>query len=136
METMAANIPTIVCGESFMRNKSISFDPNSKQEYLDMLDKLPFLKNPITKERLLLAKKYAFHFFFRRTVKINSLYERKLKTPNIGIRENVSELLNKNQDPGLKMIIDSIINGEDYIFKAEDHYDSKEVKLDPDREYL
>ena len=81
-------------------------------------------------------KKYAFHFFFRRTVKINSLYERKLKTPNIGIRENVSELLNKNQDPGLKMIIDSIINGEDYIFKAEDHYDSKEVKLDPDREYL
>ena len=136
METMSANIPTIVCGESFMRNKSISFDPNSKKEYLDMLDKLPFLKNPITKERLLLAKKYAFHFFFRRTVKINSLYERKLKTPNIGIRENVSELLNKNKDPGLKMIIDSIINGEDYIFKAEDHYDSKEVKLDPDREYL
>ena len=38
METMAANIPTIVCGESFLRNKSISFDPDSKQEYLDMLE--------------------------------------------------------------------------------------------------
>tara|TARA_B100000787_G_scaffold170286_1_gene165719 strand:+ start:9534 stop:11270 length:1737 start_codon:yes stop_codon:yes gene_type:complete len=136
METMSANIPTIVCGESFLRNKSISFDPNSKLEYVSMLDKLPFLKNPITKERLTLAKKYAFHFFFRRTVKINSLYERKNKTPNIGIRDNVSELLNNNEDPGLKMIIESIINGEDYIFKAEDHYDARQIKLDPDREYL
>jgi|TARA_B100000767_G_C19593039_1_gene462273 hypothetical protein len=138
METMAANIPTIVCGESFLRNKQISFDPDSKQEYQDMLSKLPYLESPIKKERLMLAKKYAFHFFFRRTIKINSIYERKFKTPNIGIMENVKDILNDNKDPGLKMIIDSIIDGEDFIFKAEDYFNNSESKLQPDslREYL
>jgi hypothetical protein len=121
METMAANIPTIICGESFLRNKSISFDPNSKQEYLEMLNELPYKKNPISKDRLNLAKKYAFHFFFRRTIKINSIFDRKNKNPNIGIKKNVMELLNDKQDPGIEMIINSIISGEDFIYRAEDH---------------
>ena len=138
METMAVNIPTIVCGESFLRNKSISFDPNSKQEYMEMLKKLPFKKNPIEKDRLMLAKKYAFHFFFRRTVKINSIYERKNKHPNIGIKENITKIMNDKKDPGLEMIIDSIINGQDFVFKAEKYIDKNEDKLNLDslRDYL
>ena len=138
METMAANIPTIVCGESFLRNKSISFDPNSKDEYFDLLSKLPFKINPIDEKRLILAKKYAFHFFFRRTIKVNSIYDKKNKNPNIGIKENVVELLNSGEDPGIKMIIDSIIGGNDFIFKAEDYLSKDKEKIDQDelREYL
>ncbi len=138
METMAANIPTIVCGESFLRNKSISFDPNSKDEYFDLLSKLPFKNNPIDEKRLILAKKYAFHFFFRRTIKVNSIYDKKNKNPNIGIKENVVELLNSGEDPGIKMIIDSIIGGNDFIFKAEDYLSKDKEKIDQDelREYL
>ena len=138
METMAANIPTIVCGESFLRNKSISFDPNSKDEYFDLLSKLPFKNNPIDEKRLILAKKYAFHFFFRRTIKVNSIYDKKNKNPNIGIKENVVELLNTGEDPGIKMIIDSIIGGNDFIFKAEDYLSKDKEKIDQDelREYL
>ena len=138
METMAANIPTIVCGESFLRNKSISFDPNSKDEYFDLLSKLPFKNNPIDEKRLILAKKYAFHFFFRRTIKVNSIYDKKNKNPNIGIKENVVELLNSGEDPGIKMIIDSIIGGNDFIFKAEDYLSKDKEKNNQDelREYL
>tara|TARA_B100001063_G_C16768978_1_gene560370 strand:+ start:634 stop:2373 length:1740 start_codon:yes stop_codon:yes gene_type:complete len=138
METMAANIPTIVCGESFLRNKSISFDPNSKDEYFDLLSKLPFKNNPIDEKRLILAKKYAFHFFFRRTIKVNSIYDKKNKNPNIGIKENVVELLNTGEDPGIKMIIDSIIGGNDFIFKAEDYLSKDKEKNNQDelREYL
>ena len=138
METLAANIPTIVCGESFLRNKSISFDPNSKDEYFDLLSKLPFKINPIDEKRLILAKKYAFHFFFRRTIKVNSIYDKKNKNPNIGIKENVVELLNSGEDPGIKMIIDSIIGGNDFIFKAEDYLSKDKEKIDQDelREYL
>lgn len=138
METMAANIPTIVCGESFLRNKSISFDPNSKDEYLDLLNKLPFKNNPIDEKRLILAKKYAFHFFFRRTIKVNSIYDKKNKNPNIGIKENVVELLNSGEDPGIEMIIDSIIGGNDFIFKAEEYLSKDREKLNQDklREYL
>ena len=36
--------------------------------------------------------------FFRRTIKINSLYERKSKHPNVGIRGDIKEIFN------LKMI--------------------------------
>ena len=52
--------------------------------------------------------------------------------------ENVKDILNDNKDPGLKMIIDSIIDGEDFIFKAEDYFNNSESKLQPDslREYL
>jgi len=138
MESMARNIPTIVCGESFLRNKSISYDPSSKEEYLKLLKNLPFQENPISKERLIMAKKYAYHFFFRRTIKINSIYEKKNKYPNIGIKENVAELLKENKDPGIEMIIDSIIKGKDFIFRDEEYSNYNLTKLKPDslREYL
>ena len=86
----------------------------------------------------MLAKKYAFHFFFRRTVKINSIYERKNKHPNIGIKENITKIMNDKKDPGLEMIIDSIINGQDFVFKAEKYIDKNEDKLNLDslRDYL
>ena len=138
METMARKIPTIVCGESFLRNKSISYDPNSKEEYLNLLKKLPFEENPISNKRLLMAKKYAYHFFFRRTIKINSIYEKKNKYPNIGIKENIDQLIKEKKDPGIEMIIDSIISGKDFIYKDEEYSSNNSTKIDPDslREHL
>ena len=52
-----------------------------------LLDKLPFDKNVLSKENLRLAKKYAYHFWFRRTIFVNSLLLRKNKSPNVGIKK-------------------------------------------------
>ena len=118
-ETAANGIPTIVCGESFIKNKSITFDVFNKEEYTMLLDKLPFDKNVLSKENLRLAKKYAYHFWFRRTIFVNSLLLRKNKSPNVGIKKNYIELYENNNDKGLSSIVNAILKGEDFINKDE-----------------
>ena len=119
VEAAAMGVPTIVAGECFLKNKKISIDVKTKTEYLNILDNLPFLKNFITKEKLDRAKKYAYHFWFRRTIPIKSFYEKKNKNPFVGIKENYLELYKNKQDKGLNMIINSIINNKDFIYKDE-----------------
>lgn len=119
-ETAAANIPTIVCGESFIRNKNIAFDVNSIQEYKKILEKIPFPKNSVSKEKLMRAKKYAYHFWFRKTMEFKSIFEKNLyKGVNIGIKNDLFKIYDNNEDPALNQTINSIIKGEDYILEDE-----------------
>ncbi len=114
-ESAANGIPTIVCGESFIKNKSITFDAFNKKQYLELLDKLPFDKNVLDKDKILLAKKYAYHFWFRRTIFINSLLLKKNKSPNVGIKKNYLDLYQKDLDKGLKSVVKAIAEGNDFI---------------------
>ena len=65
VEMTSMGIPVIVAGEAWVRNKGVSFDANSPEEYFSLLDRLPFRKRLDTAvvER---ARKYAYHFFFAR----------------------------------------------------------------------
>ena len=45
--------------------------------------------------------------------------KKKNKNPNVGIKNNYLELYNKKLDPGLNMVINSLIEGKDYIFEDE-----------------
>ncbi len=118
-ESAASGIPTIVCGESFISHKLITNDIYSKEEYLNELNKIPLKKNSMNDDQIKRAKKYAYYFWFRRTIPINSFYEKKNKNPNVGIKNNYLELYNKKLDPGLNMVINSLIEGKDYIFEDE-----------------
>ena len=75
VELSAMNIPVIVCGEGFIRNKGIGIDINSFKDYDKILKQLP-LNHRLSSEKLERAKKYAYHFFFRRMIKINSIDEK------------------------------------------------------------
>ena len=115
-ESAANGTPTIVCGESFIKNKSITFDPFNKKQYLELLDKLPFDKNVLDKDKILLAKKYAYHFWFRRTIFINSLLLKKNKSHNnVGIKKNYLDLYRKDLDKGFKSLVKEITEGNDFI---------------------
>jgi hypothetical protein len=114
-ESAANGIPTIVCGESFIKNKSITFDAFNKKQYLELLDKLPFDKNVLDKDKIFVAKKYAYHFWFRRTIFINSLLLKKNKSPNVGIKKNYLDLYQKDLDKGLKSVVKAIAEGNDFI---------------------
>ena len=118
IELSALKIPVIVCGEGFIRNKNIALDINSFEEYDQVLKKLP-LDNFITEEKLKRAKKYAYHFFFRRMIRINSIIEKPGSWPNIDIEKNLKEKLSNNNDPGLDKICDCIINKTDFIYEDE-----------------
>ena len=67
LELACQGIPTIVAGEAWMRNKGFTYDASSPEEYHAHLDRLPFA-GPLEPDKVLRARKYAFHFFFRRMV--------------------------------------------------------------------
>ena len=119
IETSATNIPTIICGESFVRNKKVTFDPTSKEEYLEILKKIPFSSDVISKENLKRAKKYAYHFWFRKTMEYKSLVENDLKKGIfMEIKKDLFDIYDNKKDPALEETIKSI-KGGDYILKDE-----------------
>ena len=118
VELSALRVPVIVCGEGFIRNKGIAIDINSFKHYDEVLAKLP-LENFFTEEKLNRAKKYAYHFFFRRMIKVNSIIEKPGSWPNIDIEKNLIENLSRNKDTGLNEICNSIINKTDFIYRDE-----------------
>lgn len=121
IELAAIGKPIIVCGEGFIRNKKIAKDISSKNEYLETLSLLPLSEKQMPENYHFRAKKYAYHFFFRRMIKITSIEERKSKWPNFTISNNVKDLITNETDRGLNCVVNSIIEGKDYIFEQENY---------------
>jgi len=109
--------PVIVAGEAWIKNKGITYDPESEAEYFHLLNSLPFRKN-ISLSRLKLAEKYAFHFFYRRMIPIKSVQRVSGWPPfDIGI-ENISELA-PGIDKGLDIILDGIVLNTPFVYPEE-----------------
>jgi hypothetical protein len=118
IELPVKNFPVIVCGEAFIRNKKIAIDINSKNHYLEVLNKLPFKDYQVDITR---AKKYAYHFFFRRMITVKSVVDQAdVEWPSININKNLNKILDERSDPGLEKIIECFENGSDFIFNDED----------------
>ena len=66
MEMAMSGIPAIVVGETHYRNRGFTIDPDSYVNYYKLLGAM--LENPVSyrlpKEKIDLAWKYAYHFFF------------------------------------------------------------------------
>jgi hypothetical protein len=117
VELTSMGIPVIVGGEAWIRNKGITMDASSQVEYFNHLDKLP-LKQKLSPNIIERARKYAYHFFFRRMIQISFM------TPFEGwppYKVNISKLdeLLPGVDPGLDVICDGIIHGSPFIYPAE-----------------
>jgi len=115
IEMSALGKMVVVCGEGFIRNKKIAIDVNSKVHYQKILENLP-LENLMVNNRLIRAKKYAYHFFIRRMIPIKVIDEVPLKWPNIAVNKNFQELLKLKKDQGFEKICKSIINDEKFVF--------------------
>ncbi len=117
VELTSMGIPVIVAGEAWIRNKGITTDVHSREQYLEVLNKLPFgYRLPLqTQER---ARKYAFHFFFRRMIPINCIEPTNGAPPFIFKLDSLKDL-NQGVDLGLDIICDGILNGNEFIYPAE-----------------
>lgn len=117
VELSSFGVPIIVAGEAWIRNKGITLDASSSEDYLAILDRLP-LQQPSRDATIQRARKYAYHFFFRRMIPLpflvqtstNSLFELKLS--------DIDELL-PGKFPGLDVICNGILNGDEFIYPAE-----------------
>jgi len=117
VELACMGIPVIVAGEAWIRGKGITLDIDSKAAYLKKLDKLPIVTKT-SNEITLRAKKYAFHFFFRRMIPLSFMVptkNRSLYSLNI---KSIDEL-KKGEELGLDIICNGITNGGPFIYPYE-----------------
>ena len=117
VELTSMGIPTVVAGEAWIRNKGITTDAVNATQYFEMLDQLPEgkrLDERITQR----ARKYAYHFFFRRMIPVSYMKESTVGSPFRLELESIRQLL-PGSDLGLDVICDGILNGKEFIYPSE-----------------
>src|SRR5690606_1546965 len=67
VELASYGIPVIVGGEAWIRNKGLTWDASSAEEYFKLLERLPF-GHRMAPDTVREARRYAYHFFFRRMI--------------------------------------------------------------------
>jgi hypothetical protein len=117
VELTSIGVPVIVAGEAWIRNKGITLDAASIPSYLDLLDRLP-LNERLDDASRLRARRYAFHFFFRRMVPLEFL-EPTGSWPPYRLTVNSLDELKPGHSRGLDVICDGILTGADFIYPAE-----------------
>ena len=104
----------VVCGEAFGKNKDFTHDPKSKEEYIKILNNLPF-KDDLEDKKIELAQRYAYHFFFRRSMFLNSLKKIENQYPPFKLRDDFIDHFKNKKDPSLEIACNSIINNKPAI---------------------
>jgi hypothetical protein len=120
VELTSMGIPTIAAGEAWIRNKGITLDANSAEEYFRLLDRLP-ISERLRPQILERARKYAYHFFFRRMIPLTLLHpatDRQSFTPYQLEITNIDQL-RPGKDLGLDVICNGILEGREFIYPAE-----------------
>jgi len=118
VELTSVGIPTIVAGEAWIRNKGLTLDASSPEDYFRILDGLP-LPDRMPPEQVTRARKYAYHFFFRRMIPLPFMRPTGAWPPYEVAIESLDDLLPGRQ-PGLDVICDGILEGKPFVYPAEE----------------
>ena len=117
VELASVGLPVIVAGEAWVRNKGLTYDASTPDEYYALLDRLPFVDRPTT-NRVHQARRYAYHFFFRRMIPLGFVKPR-AGHPIYVLDLNTIEQLLPGATPGLDVICDGILKGTDFTFDGD-----------------
>jgi hypothetical protein len=118
VELTSVGIPVIVAGEAWVRNKGVTTDVDSISAYSKILDSLP-KKSRLSPEVVQRARRYAYHFFYRRMIPVNFLVKGPGWPPYKFAASNIECLL-EGVDPGLDCICNGILNGSPFIYDSDD----------------
>jgi len=127
IESSARGLPTIVAGEAWIRGKGFSHDAVTPALYRQMLDRLPF-ENRLTSVELQRARRYAYHFFFRRMIPVELI--------DVGdkgrfrLEFDSLEPLRPGGSPGLDVICRGILDGRPFIYDGPDRLIARTGDLD------
>jgi hypothetical protein len=117
VELTAVGIPVVVAGEAWIKNKGLTLDASSPEDYRRILDRLP-LGERLEPEVVERALKYAYHFFFRRMMPLPFLEKTSSSlffTPQIASADALAE----GADPALDILCDAILDGRPFVYPAE-----------------
>jgi hypothetical protein len=118
VELAAMGIPVIVAGEAWVRGKGFTRDTRTAEEYFAMLEKLPFAE-AMSAGDVERARKYAYHFFFRRMIPLECT-EPTGGDPPYSLRIHRLDELEPGRMAGLDVIVDGILNGSPFVYPAEE----------------
>jgi len=118
MEISSLGIPVIVAGEAWIRGKGFSLDASSPDDYFRILDRLP-LSGPLSADQLRRARKYAYHFFFRRMIPVPFVEQSEKGGPFKLSCGSLKDLL-PGRLKGLDVICNGILKGAPFTYPAEE----------------
>ena len=107
-ELSALGHNVIVSGSAFCKNKGVTLDPKSKDEYFNLLDRLPNDLPLISEERKINALKYAHYYLNKVCVEIPSLETSQDQWPPFRFSNSLIENLTMEKDNGINHIVDII----------------------------
>jgi hypothetical protein len=116
VELTSMGVPVIVAGEAWIKNKNLTLDPDSRNAYYAMLGRLPLGKR-LTAEQVRRARQYAYHFFFRRMIPLEFIYN--VSRIQYEVRLDALDQLRPGNFRGLDTICDGILKRRDFVYPAE-----------------
>jgi hypothetical protein len=117
VELTSIGLPVIVAGEAWIRNKGLTFDAGSPEEYFRLLDKLPFAER-LSADQLARARRYAYHFFFNRMIPLPFI-EPKAGYPIYKLKLERLEQLMPGETPGLDTICNGILGQGSFVHREK-----------------
>lgn len=117
VELAAMGIPVIVAGEAWIRDKGITLDARTADEYFSILDTLP-MGERMDEHRMERARRYAYHFFMRKMIPLEFM-QPTAGWPPFEIAIDRIGGLTEGTSRGLDVICDGILKGTPFVYPAE-----------------
>jgi hypothetical protein len=114
VELTSVGIPVIVAGEAWIRNKGVTIDPATRTDYFRALDGLP-LRRRMPDDDIARARRYAYHFFFRRMIPLEFMEPQKGWPPYRPALADLTPLL-PGRSRGLDLICEGILAAREFVF--------------------
>jgi hypothetical protein len=112
VELATMGIPTIVAGEAWIRNKGMTLDARTAEEYFSFLERLPMCER-LSSEVRERAIRFAFHFFFRRMIPLSFIASYPgPRRFTMGVTD--ARKLMSGEDAGLDTICEGILRGSPF----------------------
>ena len=115
VELTSFGLPVIVAGEAWIRNKGLTHDASTPEEYFRILERLPFAER-LGPAQLARARRYAYHFFFNRMIPLPFI-EPKAGYPIYRLKLDTLQHLLPGGSEGLDTICDGILGRGPFVLR-------------------
>jgi hypothetical protein len=116
VELTSVGLPVIVAGEAWIRNKGLTHDASTPEEYFRILAGLPF-SGRLSPAQHARARRYAYHFFFNRMIPLPFINP-KAGYPIYRLKLERLEQLLPGACEGLDTICDGILRKRPFVLHA------------------
>lgn len=112
VELISLGLPVVAAGEAWVRQKGLTVDVHTREEYFQILDQLPLSKLDDT--TVLRARKYAYHFFFRRMIPLEFFVPGPGRPPYVLQLSSMADMM-EGRSQGLDVICNGILYGSPFV---------------------